>query len=77
MQRDLRGAVPDRRSVRLLEVGCGPGGNVWYMAREGYQVSGDGSAVAMSVPAAAGASTDPVAVIEPAAAAGAGCWCWP
>jgi SAM-dependent methyltransferase len=40
--------VPDRKQVRLLEVGCGPGANVWFMAREGFAVSGiDGSATAI------------------------------
>lgn len=40
--------VPDRRSVHLLEVGCGPGGNLWFMAREGFSVSGiDGSSTAV------------------------------
>lgn len=40
--------VPDRKNVRLLEVGCGPGANVWFMAREGFTVSGiDGSSTAI------------------------------
>ncbi|MFC1590166.1 class I SAM-dependent methyltransferase [Candidatus Omnitrophota bacterium] len=30
----------NRQDVRLLEVGCGPGGNLWYMAREGFDVYG-------------------------------------
>lgn len=29
----------DRASVRVLEVGCGPGANVWFLHREGYAVS--------------------------------------
>lgn len=38
----------DRRAVRLLEVGCGPGANVWFMAREGFSVSAiDGSPAAI------------------------------
>ena len=38
----------DRKQVRLLEIGCGPGANVWFMAREGFTVSGiDGSATAI------------------------------
>lgn len=38
----------ERKSVRLLEVGCGPAANVWYMAREGFEAFGiDGSAVAI------------------------------
>ncbi len=40
--------VKDRSQVRLLELGCGPGANVWYMAREGFMVSGiDGSPTAI------------------------------
>jgi ubiquinone/menaquinone biosynthesis C-methylase UbiE len=39
--------VPDRKQVRLLDVGCGPGANTWFMAREGFSVAGiDGSAAA-------------------------------
>ena len=38
----------DRGAVRLLEIGCGPGANVWFMSREGFQVSGiDGSLTAI------------------------------
>lgn len=38
----------DRRSVRLLDLGCGPGACTWYMAREGFSVAGiDGSATAV------------------------------
>lgn len=37
-----------RAEVRLLEVGCGAGNNLWFAAREGVQVSGvDGSASAI------------------------------
>jgi SAM-dependent methyltransferase len=40
--------LPKRREVRLLEIGCGPGANVWFMAREGFAVSGiDGSRTAI------------------------------
>lgn len=40
--------APDRSQVRLLEIGCGPGANVWFMAREGFRVSGiDGSPTAI------------------------------
>ena len=36
--------VPKRQDVKLLEVGCGPGANVWYAASEGFDVAGiDGS----------------------------------
>src|SRR5664280_2125454 len=40
--------VSDRRAVRILEIGCGPGANIWFMAREGYSASAiDGSATAI------------------------------
>jgi len=36
--------IARRRQLRVLEVGCGPGANLWYLAREGFSVSGiDGS----------------------------------
>jgi SAM-dependent methyltransferase len=42
------GQVADRGSVRVLEIGCGPGPNIWYLVREGYRVAGiDGSATAI------------------------------
>lgn len=35
---------PARRHMQVLEVGCGPGPNLWYLAREGFAVAGiDGS----------------------------------
>jgi len=41
-------SVPDRSSIRFLEVGCGPGGNLLYLAGEGFSVDGlDGSMVAL------------------------------
>ncbi|MGE8006513.1 class I SAM-dependent methyltransferase [Lysinibacillus sp. NPDC093216] len=40
--------VEDRKSIRILEVGSGPGANVWYIAREGFSVYGiDGSPTAV------------------------------
>jgi SAM-dependent methyltransferase len=40
--------APDRQAVRILEVGCGPGANLWYLAREGFSVVGiDGSETAL------------------------------
>lgn len=40
--------APQRDAVHLLEVGCGPGANVWFMAREGFTVSAiDGSPTAI------------------------------
>jgi SAM-dependent methyltransferase len=40
---------PARRNVRILEIGCGPGGGPsWYIAREGFSFSGiDGSTTAI------------------------------
>lgn len=39
-----------RSAVKLLEVGCGTGANVWYMAREGFHTSGvDGSTQALDI----------------------------
>lgn len=36
--------APDRSQIKILEVGCGPGANLWFMAREGFSVFGvDGS----------------------------------
>jgi ubiquinone/menaquinone biosynthesis C-methylase UbiE len=41
-------SADDRHAIRLLEIGCGPGANVWFMAREGFSVSGiDGSSTAI------------------------------
>lgn len=38
-----------RDEIRILEVGCGTGANLWYISREGFQAYGvDGSAVAIS-----------------------------
>src|SRR5258705_850256 len=39
----------ERRTVRLLDVGSGPGASTWYMAREGFAVAAiDGSAAALA-----------------------------
>lgn len=39
-----------RKNLFLLEIGCGPGANIWYMAREGFQVTGiDGSKTAIDI----------------------------
>lgn len=41
--------MPQRKKTKILEVGCGPGANLWYMAREGFAVYGiDGSKTAIS-----------------------------
>jgi SAM-dependent methyltransferase len=38
-----------RSAVRILEVGCGTGSNLWFAAREGFNVTGvDGSASAVN-----------------------------
>jgi SAM-dependent methyltransferase len=40
--------VPNRSQVSVLEIGCGPGPNIWFLAREGYAAAGiDGSATAI------------------------------
>ena len=39
-----------RHDIKILDMGCGPGNNTWYMAREGFAVSAiDGSAKAISL----------------------------
>ncbi len=44
--------APDRSAIRLLEVGCGPGANLWYLAREGFSFVGiDGSQTAIDTAA--------------------------
>ncbi|SHN82404.1 class I SAM-dependent methyltransferase [Bradyrhizobium erythrophlei] len=43
------GQAADRATVRVLEIGCGPGPNIWYLVREGYGVAGiDGSVTAIA-----------------------------
>ena len=40
--------VSKREDIRILEVGCGPGPNIWYLAREGFKIFGiDGSKTAI------------------------------
>lgn len=40
--------VAERKAVKLLDLGCGPGACTWYMAREGFSVSAiDGSPTAI------------------------------
>lgn len=35
---------PQRQDIQILEVGCGPGANIWFLAREGFSFVGiDGS----------------------------------
>ncbi len=39
----------NRNQIRILEVGCGPGANIWYLSREGFQAYGiDGSETAIT-----------------------------
>src|ERR1700719_1939717 len=41
-------AYADRSEIRLLDAGCGTGACTWFMAREGFRVSGiDGSPTAI------------------------------
>jgi len=41
--------APDRAKVRALELGCGPGANLWFLARQGFAFAGlDGSASAVA-----------------------------
>ena len=40
--------VPKRSDISILEVGCGTGANLWFLAREGFNAYGlDGSKVAI------------------------------
>ena len=42
--------VPKRKDIKILELGCGTGANIWYLAREGFSVTGiDGSATAIEI----------------------------
>lgn len=40
--------IANRDGISVLEVGCGPGANIWFLHREGYRVAGiDGSPAAI------------------------------
>jgi len=42
------GSVLNKTDINILEVGCGPGPNIWFLKKEGYSVSGiDGSSTAI------------------------------
>lgn len=34
------GVVPNRSTVKILDIGCGAGNNSWFFAREGFDVTG-------------------------------------
>lgn len=41
---------PNRKNVRILEIGCGNGSNVWFLAREGFDACGvDGAPTAIAM----------------------------
>src|SRR5207253_2900607 len=41
--------APDRKAVRILDLGSGPGACAWYLSREGFSVEAiDGSATAIA-----------------------------
>ena len=41
-------AVPDRKQIAILDLGCGGGAHTWFLAREGFSVTAvDGSAAAV------------------------------
>lgn len=41
---------PDRKKVKILDIGCGTGAATWYIAREGFSAYGiDGSKTAIAI----------------------------
>ena len=49
MGRNYANLSPNNRAdIKVLEVGCGPGANIWFLHREGFHVAGiDGSPTAI------------------------------
>jgi len=42
-------AAPNRKDIRILDVGCGVGASTWFLAREGFSVAAiDSSKIAIS-----------------------------
>lgn len=42
--------VPDRKNIKILDIGCGTGAATWYLAREGFSAYGiDGSTTAIKI----------------------------
>ena len=33
-------SVLDRKTIKILEIGCGTGSNIWYCAKEGFEIHG-------------------------------------
>ena len=43
-------SAKERKKIKILDIGCGTGSNLWYLAREGFQIYGiDGSKNAIKI----------------------------